>query len=214
MAKKNIIEKTRSRILMLLKQAGPQEASQLAKQFGITDMAVRQHLYALEAQGDISTCLVSRPRGRPAKLWQLTEQAKVHFPNTHAEFSTGLISSIKEVFGEQGMERLLDARFRDQVAEYGEQISPSSPLKDKLKTLKAIRSREGYMADILEGQSQGDFLFVENNCPVCAAAKSCSGICARELDLFKEILGKDVTVKRTEHIIHGARRCAYEVSQN
>lgn len=213
MTKKNTKEKTRSRILMLLKKDGPQEAADLAKTFGVTDMAVRQHLYALEEQGDICNCPAPRPKGRPAKLWQLTEQANAHFPNTHAEFSTGLISSIEEVFGKQGMEKLLDVRFRDQVAEYGGQISASSPLKDKLETLVAIRSREGYMADILAGSGQDDFLFVENNCPVCEAAKSCSGICARELDLFKAVLGKDVEVKRSEHIIQGARRCAYEISQ-
>jgi predicted ArsR family transcriptional regulator len=197
---------------MLLKRDGPQEAAQLAAQFGLTDMAVRQHLYDLEKQGDICYCSVPRPKGRPAKLWQLTEQANVHFPNTHAEFSTGLILSIHEVFGEQGMEKLLDVRFENQVAEYGGQIYPSAPLKDKLAALVAIRSREGYMAEII--QNEDGYLLVENNCPICEAAKSCSGICARELDLFKTVLGKDVGVKRTEHIIRGARRCAYEISQD
>ncbi len=214
MIKKNTKEKTRAGILMLLKRDGPQEATQLAKQFGVTDMAVRQHLYALEEQGDICYCDVPRPKGRPAKLWQLTEQANDHFPNAHAEFSTGLISSIQEVFGEQGMEKLLDVRFRDQLADYGGQIPRSSPLKDKLETLAAIRSREGYMADIIKSSDREGFLFVENNCPVCEAAKSCSGICSRELNLFKEVLGRDVTVKRSEHIIQGARRCAYEISQD
>ncbi len=214
MTRKKTTEKTRSRILLVLKKDGPQEAGELAQQFGITDMAVRLHLYALEEQGDIYYCTLARPKGRPAKLWQLTEQANVHFPNAHAEFSTGLISSVTEVFGEQGMEKLLDVRFRDQMADYGEQISSSSPLKDKLETLAAIRSREGYMADILPGTGQNDYLLVENNCPVCEAAKSCSGICAREFDLFKEILGKDVNIKRSEHIMKGARRCAYIISED
>lgn len=212
MTKKITTEKTRSRILMLLKRDGPQEAAQLASQFSITDMTVRQHLYALEKQGDIYFCPVPRPKGRPAKLWQLTEQAKTHFPNTHAEFSTGLISSIEKIFGEQGMEKLLDVRLQDQVTEYAAQIPPTKPLKEKLETLAAIRTHERYMADIIKNNDQDGFLFIENNCPVYEAAKACSDICARELDLFKEVLGQDVAIKRSEHIIEGARRCAYEIS--
>lgn len=110
------------------------------------------------------------------------------------------------------MEKLLAVRFQEQVKEYHAQIPAHSPLKSKLEKLAAIRSREGYMADILPGKDAGGYLFVENNCPVCEAAKSCSGICARELDLFQEILGKDVTIERNEHIIEGARRCAYVIS--
>ncbi|NOZ65834.1 MAG: transcriptional regulator [Alphaproteobacteria bacterium] len=212
MTKKNTLEKTRSRILMMLKQDGPQEASHIAKQIGVTDMAIRQHLYTLEEQGDITHYTTPRPKGRPAKVWQLTDQASTHFPNSHAEFSTGLISSIEQVFGQSGMEKLLEVRFQEQIKDYNTQIPAHTPLKNKLEKLAAIRSREGYMADILPGKNTGDYLFVENNCPVCEAAKSCTGICARELDLFREILGEDVTIERDEHIIEGARRCAYVIS--
>ena len=212
MTKKTKTEKTRSRILRLIKQDGPQEAAELARQFGITDMAVRQHLYALEEQGDITHDTVARPKGRPAKIWQLTDQAQTHFPNSHAEFSTGLIASIEDVFGQQGMEKLLDVRLQTQVANYGPQIPATAPLRNKLEKLADLRTREGYMADILKGKDKDAFLFVENNCPVCEAAQVCSGICARELDLFREVLGQDIIVTRTEHIIEGARRCAYEIS--
>jgi len=207
------VEKTRSRILKLLKREGPQEASALAQQINVTDMAIRQHLYALEEIGDICFCPVPRPKGRPAKLWQLTEQANRHFPNGHADFSMGLITSIQQIFGDTGMEKLLDVRLKEQSAEYGRHIPSVLSLKERLEKLVEIRSREGYMADILPPEGDEDYLFVENNCPVCVAAKTCSGICNRELDLFKIILGEDVIIKRSEHIIKGARRCAYEITE-
>lgn len=206
-------EKSRKRILTLLKENGPQEAATLAAELKITDMAVRQHLYVLEEIGDICFTLEARPKGRPAKLWQLTEQANSHFPNTHAEFSTELITSIKAVFGDEGMEKLLDARLEKQVRDYSSEISVSSPLQEKLKSLSKIRTREGYMSDVIPGDNPEEFMFVENNCPVCDAAKECTGICARELDLFNEVLGEDVKVERSEHIIEGARRCAYQISK-
>lgn len=206
-------EKSRKRILTLLKENGPQEALTLAAELKITDMAVRQHLYALEEIGDICFALEARPKGRPAKLWQLTNQANNHFPNAHAEFSTELISSIRTVFGDEGMEKLLDVRLEKQIRDYSSEISVSSPLQEKLKSLSEIRTREGYMSDVIPGDNPEEFMFVENNCPVCDAAKECTGICARELDLFNEVLGNDVSVSRFEHIIEGARRCAYQISK-
>ena len=56
-----------------------------------------------------------------------------------------------------------------------------------------------------------DFLFIENHCPICAAATACQGFCATELDLFRSALGPGVTVERAEHILSGDRRCAYRI---
>lgn len=66
------------------------------------------------------------------------------------------------------------------------------------------------MAEWSRGRD-GDFVLVENHCPICAAARFCQGLCAGEMRLFKGVLGKGVRVERTEHILKGARRCAYRI---
>jgi predicted ArsR family transcriptional regulator len=63
------------------------------------------------------------------------------------------------------------------------------------------------------GTGGGGFLLVENHCPICAAARTCQGLCASELEVFRRVLGPDVTVERSDHILAGARRCAYRVSK-
>ena len=45
------------------------------------------------------------------------------------------------------------------------------------------------------------FLLVENYYPICTAAASCTGLCAKELEVFQTVLGDDVSVTRTEHIV-------------
>ena len=55
------------------------------------------------------------------------------------------------------------------------------------------------------------YLLVENHCPICSAAAQCQGLCAAELAVFRAVLGPDVDVERTDHILAGARRCAYRV---
>jgi predicted ArsR family transcriptional regulator len=67
------------------------------------------------------------------------------------------------------------------------------------------------MAEVLP-DGPASFLLVENHCPICAAATACQGFCATEIDLFRAVLGPDVSVERVEHILAGDRRCAYRVS--
>jgi predicted ArsR family transcriptional regulator len=40
---------------------------------------------------------------------------------------------------------------------------------------------------------------------------SVPGLCRSELAIFRAVLGADVTVERTDHILAGARRCAYRI---
>jgi predicted ArsR family transcriptional regulator len=60
-------------------------------------------------------------------------------------------------------------------------------------------------------RGKGGFLFVENHCPICVAATQCQGFCESELELFGKVLGPGVDIQREEHIVAGARRCAYRV---
>ena len=66
------------------------------------------------------------------------------------------------------------------------------------------------MAEVRNGED-GAFLLIENHCPVCRAAAACTGLCAAELSVFQAVLGIDVEVTRGDHILAGARRCAYRV---
>ena len=64
------------------------------------------------------------------------------------------------------------------------------------------------MADV-RPDGRGSFLFIENHCPICAAATVCQGFCTTEIDLFRAVLGPDASVERAEHIVSGDRRCVY-----
>jgi len=204
-------EKRSRRVLIdKLKQDGPQDAAGLARHLGVSAMAVRQHLYDLEAEGLVSHAAEARPLGRPAKLWALTPAADRFFPDGHADLSVGLIDAMKRTFGPEGLDKLLRLRAREQVADYKARLDRQPSLPKKLKALAAIRSDEGYMAAV--EKTAGGYLLIENHCPVCAAAAACTGLCDRELEVFQKSLGREVEVKRSDHILAGARRCAYLVT--
>src|SRR5947208_6021073 len=138
--------KTRRAIVKLLKTEGAMDSAQLAERLGLTAMAVRQHLYALQREKLVTAEERPVPLGRPAKHWQLTREADRLFPDAYAELSVALIDALRDAFGEAGLKRVLESRGSRQQADYLKRIPHSLPLQDKLRGLARIRTEEGYMA--------------------------------------------------------------------
>jgi predicted ArsR family transcriptional regulator len=202
--------RSRRAILELLKWHGPQDARTLAGRLEISAMAVRQHLYALADEKLVTSEAEARPMGRPAKLWRLTPAADELFPNAHADLTVSLIQSLRETFGERGVNRLIAARTRSQIEAYRAQLGNRGSLRRRLEALAKLRAGEGYMAEVRQ-EPDGTWLLIENHCPICTAARTCTNLCAGELQAFQQVLGAGVTVERIDHILAGARRCAYRV---
>ena len=57
---------TRKVILSMLKTQGPLSVHDLAKQLGITEMAVRRHIHSMEKDDLLETKLVRQAMGRPS----------------------------------------------------------------------------------------------------------------------------------------------------
>jgi predicted ArsR family transcriptional regulator len=198
-------------VLDLLKRHGPSDANDIASALGVTAMAVRQHLYSLEDDGLVTFAAAPRDggRGRPAKLWRAEAAADTLFADAHADLSVELIGNIRQVFGEHGLDKLIAKRTEQQIAAYRAALVAATTLKDKVKRLARLRSEAGYMA---EAVPNGDgFLLIENHCPICRAAAACTGLCRQELEVFRAALGRGIVIKRTDHILAGARRCAYSI---
>ena len=203
--------KTRRAIVKLLKTDGPIGSAQLAERLGLTAMAVRQHLYALQNENLVTAEERPVPVGRPAKFWRLPREADRLVPDAYAELSVALIDALKDTFGDAGLDRVLDSRCARQRADYVRRIRPADSLEKKLRELARVRTEEGYMAEVRREEG-GGYLLVENHCPICAAANACQGFCSTELDLFRSVLGPGVDVERVEHIVSGDQRCAYRVT--
>ena len=205
--------RARDRVLLQLKTRGTATAAVLAKRLDVTPMAIRQHLAALETEGLVTHTEERRAVGRPARVWDLTQRAAERFPDSHADLTVELLAAVKDVFGEEGLERLIHARAGKQRQSYRQQLpGEGTSLAVRVAALSELRREEGYMADWSQ-EPDGSFLLVENHCPICAAATLCQGFCRDELELFREVIGPDAEVERSEHLLAEARRCAYRISE-
>ena len=198
------------RLIFLLKTRGPQSAQELACILGVTKEAARQHLLRLVEGGLVSATSEVRGVGRPVRLWKLTAEAQKRFPDTHAELAAGMIESVRALFGVGGLEALVARREQECRERYQAYLRGAVNLQQKVARLATQRAHEGYMAE-WHPENNG-FVLAENHCPICAAAAACSGFCRSELQLFRELLGPEATVERTDHLLAGARRCAYRIT--
>lgn len=199
------------RILLELKTRGPQETLAIAARLGVSRQAALKALGRLAEEGLLAHASARRGVGRPRRLWSLTDKAQGRFPDTHAQLTVEMLAAVRAEFGEAGVERLIARREREAEAAYAEALAPAKTLESRLARLTAVRVAEGYMAK-WSRLDDGAWLLVENHCPICAAAAACQGFCRAELALFRKVLGPNVDVERTDHVLAGARRCAYRVS--
>ncbi|EDP65609.1 hypothetical protein BAL199_02254 [alpha proteobacterium BAL199] len=202
---------TSDRILFRLKTRGPQTIADLGAAFGITSEAVRQLLVKSEAESLVSYEDRREGRGRPKRLWRLTETGHARFPDRHADLTVGLLDAVRAEFGTEGLDRLIARRETEQRELYRAAAARARTLEGKVKALAEMRDREGYMAE-WRRDDDGTLVLIENHCPICAAAARCQNLCRSELAIFRDVLGEAAEVERTDHVLAGARRCAYRVT--
>ena len=202
---------TKRRIVERLKRADA-KVSDLARMLDMTEAGVRQHLDALADHG----LVVSRTgpvegRGRPPTVWALTDLAEDLFPDRHDDLTVELITAVRTALGDDGLARVIDARGEVQRAAYARAVPKRGALRARVEALARIRAEEGYVAEVVDDPDGRGMLLVEHHCPICTAAAACPGLCGSELALFREVLGPQVNVERTQHIIAGDRRCTYRI---
>lgn len=204
---------TAERLLFILKTRGPQTISALAKIIGTGAENIRQHLQKCAGDGLIENYIVAKPAkaGRPTQSWQLTEKGNAQFPDTHADLTVTLLRHMNSL-GEGLTERIIELREQETLESYRLVTAAMTTIEQRLECLAKLRSEEGYMCE-WRAESDGTWLLIENHCPICAAATICQGFCRSELNIFQMILGNDCKIERCEHILHGARRCAYRITR-
>jgi len=205
------ISKSAEQMLFYLKTHGASSAETIASYFEMTTVGARQHLAKLKDSGLVEFKAQRKTVGRPKRFWQLTGKAQTRFPDTHAQLSLDMIYSIRDLFGDEGLDKVIRKREKESLKNYRDNLSLQTTLTKKLKKLAELRSAEGYMASY-EKHANG-YLFIENHCPICAAASECQGFCRSELAIFRKVLGKGVLVERRDYLLDGARRCSYQVSK-
>jgi predicted ArsR family transcriptional regulator len=190
--------RTRDRVRTLLLDLGPSTAATLAERTGLTVAAVRRHLDALLAEGTITTRsprLRAVKRGRPARLYALTEAGHAAGPSAYDDLAT---SALRFMSTDQ-----VEAFAQTRAADLEARFAAVADAEDRPAALAEALSADGYAATIHE-QGLGIQL-CQHHCPVQHAATEFPQLCDAETAALGRLLG--VHVQRLATIAHGDGVC-------
>jgi len=206
---------TRARIARLILENGPVTAAGLSTRLGLTPAAVRRHLDNLLAGGliEVRTArrVASRGRGRPAKLFAITDAGRSAFEHAYDDLATSALRFLAEVAGPEAVAEFA----RRQVAELERRYRPvmESAGEDKVAALAEALSGDGYAASATSAPalaSGGGEQLCQHHCPVAHVAAEFPQLCEAETEAFARLLG--TPVQRLATIAHGDGICTTHVT--
>jgi predicted ArsR family transcriptional regulator len=129
---------TAERILFRLKTKGPASTAVLAQELGMTAEAARLQVQKLLADELIKGVQeASASAGRPKQNWELSAAGHARFPDSHAYLTVQLIGSIKHLFGEEGLDRLIAQREGEMRQDYLKSCEGLGDIAKKLESWPA-----------------------------------------------------------------------------
>jgi predicted ArsR family transcriptional regulator len=197
---------TRERVARSILVNGPSTAAALAERLDLTPAAVRRHLDHLADDGVVEARVQrvhgSRGRGRPARVFALTETGRDHFDQKYDDLAVDALRFLEETQGEEAV--LAFARRRVEFIERDyEQATAADPSLTPSEALARVLSAEGYAASVRE-LPMGDQL-CQQHCPVSHVAHEFPQLCEAETEAIGRVLGTHV--QRLATIAHGDGVC-------
>nr|WP_253669548.1 metalloregulator ArsR/SmtB family transcription factor [Streptoalloteichus tenebrarius] len=195
----------------LLLERGPVTAAEVAEELGLSPAAVRRHLDALVAEGEACTRDAPRRgrrgRGRPAKLFLLTEAGRARFGHAYDDLAVAALRFLAEHAGEEAVRAFAERRIGALVDRHRAAVTARRGPDERAKALATALTREGYAASARR-VGMGEQL-CQHHCPVAHVAAQFPQLCEAETAAFAELLGTHV--QRLATIARGDAACTTHV---
>jgi predicted ArsR family transcriptional regulator len=207
---------TRGRIARLILENGPATAAGLSARLGLTPAAVRRHLDNLQADGMIETRIArtygNRGRGRPARLFVITDSGRSAFENAYDDLATSALRFLAETAGPEAVTEFARRQVADLEARYRPAVE-AAPADGRVQALAEALSADGYAASASRapaGGGGGGEQLCQHHCPVAHVAAEYPQLCEAETEAFGRLLG--TPVQRLATIAHGDGICTTHVT--
>jgi predicted ArsR family transcriptional regulator len=203
---------TRERVARSILENGPSTAAALAERLGLTPAAVRRHLDALLANGLIEArerrVYGRRGRGRPAKVFALTEDGRDRFEQAYDDLAVGAMRFLAETGGEAMVAEFARRRVADLEERYRVVVKAAKP-EAQAAALATALTADGYAASAHAAPTGAGEQLCQHHCPVAHVAEQFPQLCEAETEVFARLLGTHV--QRLATIAHGDGVCTTHI---
>jgi predicted ArsR family transcriptional regulator len=205
---------TRARIARLILEHGPATAAGLSGRLGVTPAAIRRHLDNLLAEGMIEArearCYGSRGRGRPARLFAITDAGRSAFEHAYDDLATSALRFLAETAGEAAVNQFARRKISDLERRY-RPVVDAAPAAGRVQALAEALSADGYAASAsVAPAAGGGEQLCQHHCPVAHVAAEFPQLCEAETEAFSRLLG--TPVQRLATISRGDGVCTTHVT--
>jgi predicted ArsR family transcriptional regulator len=195
------------KILNELKRSQGLPVGELADRLKMSYMGVKEQCEHLEKAGLLDTWRQPQTRGRPFKLYRLTQKAHELFPTASNPVTLNLLEAALKLYGPTAPEKLLLVVFQKMTVAYETRLRGET-LAERVKWLSRLRDHDGYMSEYETGD-QGQLRIVEHHSPILDVLRAYPIAAKLESDMFQRLLG--VTVQREESIASGLFSAVFSV---
>ncbi len=199
-------QSTRQRVVRSILVDGPSTAAALAERLNLTAAAVRRHLDQLLEEGAVEArdarSAVSRGRGRPAKVFALTESGRDGFDQQYDDLAAQALRFLAETGGDAAVREFATRRVAF-IEERFTHLRTEHPELGAGEILARVFTDEGYAATVRD-LPMGEQL-CQQHCPVSHVAHEFPQLCEAETEAISRVLGSHV--QRLATIAHGDGVC-------
>ncbi len=202
---------TREAVARLLMEQGPVTAAAVASALRLSGPAVRRHLDALIADGEAQVRAAARragrSRGRPAKLYLLTDAGRARFGHGYDDLAVAALRYLAEHAGPEAVQHFAAHRVAELLGEGAAQVAMADGPHARADVLATVLTARGYAAQMREAGA--GVQLCQHHCPVAHVAAEFPALCEAETRAFAELLGTHV--QRLATIARGDAACTTHV---
>jgi predicted ArsR family transcriptional regulator len=198
---------TRERVARSILENGPSSAADLAARLSLTAAAVRRHLDHLAGDAMVEArerrVYGTRGRGRPAKVFVLTESGRDAFDQQYDDLAVAALRYVAETGGDDAVMEFARRRVAFIERDCARALADEPDLTPA-EALARVLTAGGYAATLRELPVLGDQL-CQQHCPVSHVAHEFPQLCEAETEAIGRVVGTHV--QRLATIAHGDGVC-------
>ena len=192
-------------------ELGPSSATALANELSMSPTAMRKHLDSLESAGFVTShdeapfgpkTDSSRGRGRPAKVFVLSQKGREFFEEPYDEIAVSALQFIENKYGRTAVREFAKERIASLFSDLSESISNAQALAQEM-------TDHGFTASVRPSPFPSADQLCQHNCPISHVASAYPEFCDVETELIGKVLNVHVT--RLSTIASGSAICTTNI---